>query len=230
MTTFSMGANLAKQHYQKQSGIQINEGIPKILWVAMGLQDEETGYCMGGWWNMFTTDTYEKAGYDEKIAVNMGEIAIQERIDEFAGDKRYAIRFFGKKIVSTWTDPTYQSIWSGPLEECGQKIYTRLLKNIYNGGKMFDVLSIFGRTITLSIYVGTIAFYVLKRIVEKEKLFIVQYFPIIYLCGGFLFHLIWETKSQYVWSYVYVLIPLSACGWNMLIKQIGKKIHSNCTV
>ena len=122
-------------------------------------------------------------------------------------------------MISTWTDGTYQSIWSGPLEDCGQDVNTNILKSIYSGGKLFKGVHLLGRMITLSIYIGTIAFYVL-RLINKENLYITYYFPIIYLCGGFLFHLIWETKSQYVWTYVYMLIPLAACGWKMLIEQM----------
>ena len=55
--------------------------------------------------------------------------------------------------------------------------------------------------------------------VNKERMLVVYYFPIVYLCGGLLFHLIWETKSQYVWTYVYNLIPLAMCGWVMILKK-----------
>ena len=33
---------------------------------------------------------------------------------------------------------------------------------------------------------------------------------IIFLIGGFIFHLFWETKSQYVYPYVFILIPYSS--------------------
>lgn len=227
LVTFSLGSNLVKQYYQKQSGIEINEGIPKILWVAMGIQDVETGYCMGGWWNMYNTEAYEAANYDEEIASDNAKIAIQERIDEFKDDIGYTIKYFGKKVISTWTDPTYESIWSGPLETCGQEIYSKYLKSIYNGGTAFKLLSIFGRMVNISIYIGAIAFFVFKKIINREKLLIVQYFPVIYLCGGFMFHLIWETKSQYVWSYVFMLIPLAACGWYMIIERLKNDARGN---
>ena len=32
----------------------------------------------------------------------------------------------------------------------------------------------------------------------------------LYFLGGFFFHLIWETKSQYAFVYVFLLIPMSA--------------------
>ena len=219
ITIASTGGQLVKEYYQNQSEIEINEGIPKILWIAMGLQDDAPDEYAGGWYNSFTKKAYSQAERNEEIASELGKAEIKKRIEDFTADYRYAINFFGEKMISTWTDGTYQSIWSGPLEDCGQNVNTNILKSIFSGGNLFKGIHIFGRMVTLSIYVGTIAFYVIKLIM-KERLFITHYFPVIYLCGGFLFHLIWETKSQYVWTYVYMLIPLAACGWKMLIEQM----------
>lgn len=47
--------------------------------------------------------------------------------------------------------------------------------------------------------------------------------PLIYLTGGFIFHLIWETKSQYVYPYVYLLLPLSALGLDYMMTLVIKK-------
>lgn len=47
---------------------------------------------------------------------------------------------------------------------------------------------------------------------------------LLYLTGGFLFHLFWETKSQYVYPYLFSLIPLCAFGAeNLPGKQNGAK-------
>lgn len=221
MITFSAGSSLVKGYYQEQSGIQINEGIPKILWIAMGIQDEDTGYCMGGWWNSFTIEAYAvEAEYDEEVACEIGKRVIKERINIFKSDLIYAKDFFGLKVVSTWTDGTYQSIWSGPLEDCDQIVNTKLLKSIYNGGTVYNIMRVFGRMLTILIYIGAMAFIIGERVINGKLLYVTSFFPIIYLCGGFLFHLIWETKSQYIWTYVFFLIPLAASGWDVIIEQI----------
>ena len=46
----------------------------------------------------------------------------------------------------------------------------------------------------------------------RRKDFPVYGMPLIFLTGGVLFHLMWETKSQYVYPYIFMLIPLSAAG------------------
>lgn len=54
--------------YEKCSGIEINEGAPKILWVAMGLQE---GNLAPGWYNKYTLNTYTQSDYDEGKAINI---------------------------------------------------------------------------------------------------------------------------------------------------------------
>ena len=48
-------------------------------------------------------------------------------------------------------------------------------------------------------------------------------YPLLYLTGGFLFHLISETSSQYVYMYVYTLIPLSAAGIAQLAVRTARR-------
>ena len=48
----------------------------------------------------------------------------------------------------------------------------------------------------------------------------------LFLIGGFIFHLFWETKSQYVWQYVDILLPFSGVMLTILadflMKALGK--------
>ncbi|MFM1539689.1 hypothetical protein, partial [Helcococcus bovis] len=55
------------------------------------------------------------------------------------------------------------------------------------------------------IYLG-IAIFLIKDYRKKYALFL------IYFLGGVAFHLIWETKSQYVYPYVFLMIPLVVNG------------------
>ena len=46
--------------------------------------------------------------------------------------------------------------------------------------------------------------------------------PVIFI-GGFLFHIIWETKAIYVLQYYYLLLPFSAYGiWIIENGQSGR--------
>ncbi len=58
---------------------------------------------------------------------------------------------------------------------------------------------------------------------QKDGMTVFLLIPLIYLTGGFIFHLIWETKSQYVYPYVYLLLPLSALGLDYMMTLVIKK-------
>ena len=58
---------------------------------------------------------------------------------------------------------------------------------------------------------------------ERDELL----FSVIFLLGGILFHLLWETKSQYVSGYVFLLIPLAALGADWLSRAISARENSD---
>jgi len=57
-----------------------------------------------------------------------------------------------------------------------------------------------------------------RRDGESENIFL-----IIFL-GGFFFHLLWETKAQYVIIYYALLFPYAALGWCRLIAFFKVKL------
>ena len=60
----------------------------------------------------------------------------------------------------------------------------------------------------------------------KNKKFNEQNFVLL-LCflGGFLFHILWETKCIYVIPFYFLLLPSAANGFKILFELINKKIN-----
>lgn len=46
---------------------------------------------------------------------------------------------------------------------------------------------------------------------------------LIFLIGGFLFHLFWETKGQYVYPYIFMQIPAAAYAVTRFYERISAK-------
>lgn len=195
--------------YSAQSGQDANDGIPKLLWVTMGLQDDEDSERLGGWYNEYSVDLYQDSGYDGELAAVQARGDLAERLSYFASHPFYAVRFFFRKCVSTWCEPTFQSVWSGPLEAYGQNGGAGFLQSIYGEGVGYRILNVFGGVMLLLIY-GLSGVYALRVALGKTPLRTEALFPYIFFLGGFLFHLFWETKSQYVYPYVFLLIPTAA--------------------
>jgi hypothetical protein len=211
-----------KAYYSEVSRISIGEGSPMILHITMGMQDTGNG-TLGGWYNGYAFDTYKDCGYDSDKAAEIGRRDLAERIAVYQRHPGYAVRFFGKKIVSTWCEPTFQSLWSGALEDCGQNVKGILLQSIYTAGIAYEILKLFMHIVLIIIY-GIVFCGILfrKKLYGSMQMDPLELYSIIYLTGGFLYHLISETKSQYVYMYVYCLIPLAA----MTISRDWNKKHS----
>lgn len=200
--------------YEAVTDRQIPEGMPKILWVAMGMQEGER--C-AGWHNSFNSMTYRNADYNTNLAGFIGEQEVQRRLETFCRDPAYGADFYHRKLVSTWCEPTYQSLWSGPLPECGQMVGTAFLQDLYSGGRFYQTVELFCGVLVGAVLLLSLGYLVMTG--RTAALF--PLFSVICLIGGFLFHLLWETKSQYVSGYIYYLIPLAAGAVALLQSRLA---------
>lgn len=195
---------------------QIPEGMPKLLWVAMGMQEGERG---PGWHNGYNMVVYRETDYNGNFAEFVAEQEIRNRLEIFTRNPDYAADFYRRKLVSTWCEPTYQSLWSGPLPNCGQRVGTAFLQELYTGGSSYRAVELFCGVVTAAILTLALGYLVLTW--KSGALF--PLFSVICLIGGVCFHLLWETKSQYVSGYLYYLIPLAAGVCSMLKNRLPER-------
>ena len=225
--SLTLSQNILGCFYSYQSGFVVGDGVPKILWIAMGLQDDPYSDRTGGWFNDYAKKTYYESGYDAAVASETAINNILDRFDYFAHNIDDAYDFFKNKIISTWCDPLFQSVWSGPLKTRGQETYSPLLANLYNGGMSYKILAAFSNMFVCIIYLFSIVF--LRLHTGKKKDTLNEYiliFPL-FIIGTFFYHLFSETKSQYVYQAVFALIPLTAQGISLVTKKnIGKDIKT----
>ena len=196
LSLVSLSGKILNWSYENISGQEVSGGEPKTLWIAMGLRDESDK--LGGWYDRYNWETFEEVNYDEKAADLKAKESIKNSINRFANDLGYEFDYFKDKIETTWCDPLFQSIWSGPLEDCGQTLNDQSLKRIYSEGTIHKFIRDYCTTFI----------FVIMGFKERNTGELLT--GIIFLIGGFIFHLFWETKSQYVYPYVFILIPYSS--------------------
>lgn len=214
-----MGANRLTQSYYQSLSQQELSGLPKIAWIAMGLQDTPNPIRQPGWYNHYVREIYlEKEGDYRAIEADARQV-ISQRLTVFQENPMAALDFFRIKFVTTWTESTFESIWSGPSQFEKQAHRTDWLVNLYKGGWLYSLLYQWTHAIILFIY-GGVWLYVAQK--KLQLLQPQQLYAIVYLAGGVLFHLIWETKSQYVYPYVYLCIPFAVAGWLALCDRRKK--------
>lgn len=209
---------LTRMAVEEKTGCDLDRGMPPILHIQMGtnIHNRKLG---PGWWD--GSNQYilaNKADYDPVKASQIGRLYMKENLKKIAAKPHDAARFFWDKVVSTWCDPLYQSIWSGPIEELGQHTHTELLRSIYTGGEAWSGIEGFCKWVTLTLW--AFAFIYLLAFRKGQTLWQLSY---LYTIGGVLFHLVWETKSQYVYPYVFCLIPFAACALEAWVQWLRQK-------
>ena len=128
------------------------------------------------------------------------------------------------KIISQWCDPLYQSLWSGPLEAVGQKTYTRITESLYCDGLAEDTMTVVCKFVSTLIWVGIIVFLICcGKNTQGWELFLM------YFLGGLIFHTFWEGKSQYIYPYVFCLIPCAMAGIWELSRRM-KRVFKNHSI
>ncbi|MCR5502289.1 MAG: glycosyltransferase family 39 protein [Lachnospiraceae bacterium] len=202
------GVYAVKALYAHRAGLDsYPAGIPKIAWIAMGMQQADEGGYAPGWYNAYNWTVYERNGYDRAATSAECRENLKTSLNYFLHNKRYTLDFFYKKFTSAWNAPTFQSLitneWgtrhARPLPGLGKYL-------IYGKGHdlLSGIMNVWHFLIFLLAPAGLI-FFQKERSLEKDCY-------LLNIFGGFLFHMIWETQSRYILGYFVLLLPLSACA------------------
>ena len=212
------GMSGVSKMYEIRSGNKIADGIPAVMWMAMGLQDDYRG---SGVFNGYTESTYRGMGNsDTEYTAQIGMEYIKGRLVEFAQDPNMAKDFFKEKIQLQWIEPTYSSLIMTSKFGDGP---TELTQKIYFGTWAENIIK-FMNYYNFVIFAGVVLFAVFalfKRDSACETVLLIA------VIGGFLFSIMWEAKGRYVLPYVVFLIPYMCQGIGCMQKSVEniKKLH-----
>lgn len=215
-------------YMEKVYDIEIPKGVPMVNFIYMGMSDKTNLYP--GWYNGDTLDIYYRNNLDYENSSREAKELIKNRIGFFAQNPVSFLEYYGKKIGSTWLNPTFQTVWvstPGARYEWDVR-YAEYLNNHQKllsivSGKMYKIIEKYFDIYQIIIFVfGSIGIFSIAKYgkIAIKKILL----PVIFL-GGFLFHILWETKAIYVIQYYYLLLPFSAYGiYNISNSDINNKI------
>jgi hypothetical protein len=210
------GINTVEQNvYEKRTGIEFGDTIPNTAYLAMAMQDSSMA---PGWFNGFNHVTYRLNDYNEEITDQISREYIRERLQEFSDEPIECLRFYYYKIISQWNEVTYECFWIGMNEENRTRDLTPVVENIYFG-KLHTAAEAVMNLYQLLLFAGTL-FYAWSL---RDKADISKVILLLCVLGGFLFHILWEGKSQYLISYFPLLLPCAAIGMMTLTEHIRSK-------
>lgn len=214
------------KHVENGTGYSLSEGVPMIAYIYMGIAEPVT--LTPGWYTADVENIYNQSGFNKKESTKIASELLKNRLIFFTENLGYVWNFFTSKLQTTWLNPTFQVFWcSTPSTmmtldaEYNLRIVSQpIIEDILCGDiqknteRIMDIFQI----ITF-ISAGFALFTLFKTGSLKEALL-----PLTFL-GGFIFHIIWETKSIYVIQYFYILLPFSAYGIYILFKILDKKLN-----
>lgn len=194
--------------YAGRAGLEkYPEGIPKIAWVAMSMQETDEGGYACGWYNGYNWVIYQRNDYDREKTTQACLANLNQSLHRFAHEQKYALNYFYKKFTSQWNAPTFQSMITA---EWSVRHIERVLPLanyfIYEKGRdiLYGIMNIYHFFLFLS---ASIALLRMRKEWSLPKAYL-----ILNIFGGFFFHMIWEAQSRYIVGYFVLMLPLAACG------------------
>ncbi len=218
IVSFAGARTALRASYEARSGIELNEGAPMLLYVAMGLQQGEGA---PGWSNGYILHNYwGEADFDYETSETIAKQDIRTSVSEFVHHPKYALRFFLGKFTSEWNDPTYECYAMTHIG--GDDPRGAVAESIFFG-KLHTLFVWFMNSYQSLIYGGVFLwlFYGFHRKKDLSALVLV-----IAIFGGFLFHMIWEAKGRYILPYFVLMLPMAAAGLSELSERICARLRS----
>ena len=219
LVMFSVSYPLVYKFVEYRSGIEVNDGIPMIAYVAMSIQ-EPLETRNSGWYHdgKNVEMLYPENNFDSEATNQASKQIIKQRLKEFLNSPDKMRDFYIDKIASTWIEPAFQTLWwAEPAEEFKnlEENNPDYIEYISNNGVLLDIfhgetqmkllkyldvveITVFGMSL-LSVLIS-----IKNKSIDYKNVLLLLVFV-----GGFLFHIMWETKCIYVIPYYIMLIPRS---------------------
>jgi len=216
--------SIVASSYEKRSGKELGEPVPITGYIAMGLSDPEgiLGCNAMGWYSsIYTFTNHAGNNYDSAKSSEVAVNAIKERIHKFSTDYSYANDFFYEKNTSQWNEPSFASLWLNEVMNRYNGVEPGWLAGRVldaNAGESHSELAEYMNISQLYIYLTVFAgIFVCFR---KKDLFCSSL--ILIVLGAFLYHMIFEAKSQYILPYYILLLGFSGVGADLLTSKFSE--------
>lgn len=212
-------SNLAIMSYETRANTKFYDGISQTMYLNMGLGESSMA---PGWFNFSTISIYQNNNFDTELSNQAAKAELSQKISKFTSDPGYAVDFFSKKVASQWNETTYESIWVSKVKSHTNEI-NGAVESVYNKslgqflGMYFDqyIQILF---LLFAIGLGLLLF---KNKTDVETMLL----PLI-LLGAFGYHMLFEGKSQYLLTYIILLIPIASYALNTLFCDNYSKIKN----
>lgn len=199
--------------YENRSGQKFTSGVSQTLYMDIGMQES---YMAPGWYTSIGMRTFMESNFDSEVANARAKEDIAQRMEVFKNDTDYAVDFFSKKVLSQWNEPTFESIWVSKVKAHYNGEVTGFVKSVYDQswGQFLEFYFNAYIQVLYLLFAGGILAMMIRRRMNIATILL----PLV-LLGGFGYHLLFEGKSQYILTYIVLMIPTAAWAAVALIES-----------
>ncbi|MGN0168517.1 MAG: hypothetical protein ACI4AB_10770 [Acetatifactor sp.] len=194
------------------TGGEMNNGIPTLNWIMMGLKEGPAP----GWFNGDPVVEFEQTGYSAEVSSEIAWNSIQLSVRNFAENPEYAVSFFGRKLASIWNNPTFEGFQVVLKGNVAGTLDYWMKDILYNGGIANTIFTLLLNIVQSIFLFGIILFLIFCR--EDKKLS--KAIPLVSFIGAFLLHIFWEAKCQYTILFFVPLLPYALRGYQGICNEI----------
>ncbi|MCI6374251.1 MAG: glycosyltransferase family 39 protein [Clostridiales bacterium] len=194
--------------YELRSGVRLEPNVCRLTWLVMGLSDRGIEGVCPGWYNGYVGEFFDiDITPEAQKAVVLADL--KARIPELLDNPAYTAAYLRDKCLSQWIEPGYSTMsygdrcdWQGRFNGVAALVYRE-------DSPVRAALEAYMNVCQQALYVLALTggLRLLRRGTGTDMLAL----PVTVL-GGFLFHLLFEAKSQYIYPYAVLLMPMAAVG------------------
>lgn len=200
-----------QEHYEDDAF-----AIPNLLYITMGTNWEEQN---PGWFSKYNYTVFFENDCDPEAAKEVAMADLKEFMDYCVENPDYALAFYKEKFISQWNDPMYHCLAMNCKVNYGEP-QNPIVENFYFGElRLFTEK--FMNMYQLLVY-GAILYWLVSSLRKNHNIEV--HVLMVGIFGGFLFSLIWEAKTRYIFPYFVMMLPYAAMGIEQIITEISNKL------
>ncbi len=231
-------SGLPTKALQEQTGADFGDGMPKTSWIAMGLRDDNP-LGVPGWWGLYPYNLMLQTDGDASAQNSLALASIADSLRSFAADPAAGAKFFGWKLASEWSDPTFQTLYYSSLTTSSDGVsraYGHFASSVLYGTAHKPFMQFMDAYQAL-VATGALGYCV--RAVRSRRRGIADagrgkavnptlaaLLPAsIFL--GFCVYVLWEAKAVYTLPFFVLMIPLAATSLGHAFAWIEKRLYGD---
>lgn len=171
---------------EKLTDAPLAQGIPKIAWVAMGMNESVN---TPGWFDNYNGYVYEKNNRNQDATVAEAVSHIKQRRKAILTTN--LLRFYYKKITSQWNNPTWECF--DMQDRSTHTFHIRAVEAVSDDNNWIykDILNVVQTLLNFGIIM-----YIAYKWKNIKGLRIYELFKAVIMMGTFVFYMFWEAKDQ----------------------------------